>query len=132
MSNTQSEYELELALMQQLEGLGYEVVAINNEATLLANLRQQIERHNQLSAHEKITDGEFKKIISHLNSQSTVFDRAKILRDKFALQRDNGDTKYISFLNTTDWCMNEYQVTHQVKQHDLAKTHAKPVTMSPF
>ncbi len=121
MSNTQSEYELELALMQQLEGLGYEVVAINNEASLLANLRQQLERHNQLSAHEKITDGEFKKIISHLNSQSTVFDRAKILRDKFALQRDNGDTKYISFLNTTDWCMNEYQVTHQVKQHDLAK-----------
>ena len=30
------------------------------------------------------------------------------------LTRDNGDVKYIEFLNMEHWCQNEYQVTNQV------------------
>lgn len=56
--------------------------------------------------------------MNHLNT-GTVVERARILRDKFALKREaiNGqpaETIYLSFLNCDDWCMNEFQVTNQV------------------
>lgn len=121
---TQSEYELEIALLKQLEGFGYEQVSISNEAQMLANLKTQLERHNQLSS-QPFSDSEFKKIISHLTHSNTVFERAKTLRDRYPLHRDDGSVKYITFLNITDWCMNEYQVTHQVKQGEKESKHRK-------
>lgn len=121
---TQSEYELEIALIKQLNGFGYEQVSISNEAQMLANLKTQLERHNQIDS-QPFSEGEFKKIISHLTQSNTVFERAKVLRDRYPLSRDDGSTKYISFLNCTDWCMNEYQVTHQVKQGEANSKHRK-------
>lgn len=121
---TQSEYELEIALIKQLNGFGYEQVSISNEAQMLANLKTQLERHNQIDS-QPFSEGEFKKIISHLTQSNTVFERAKVLRDRYPLSRDDGSTKYISFLNCTDWCMNEYQVTHQVKQGEAGNKHRK-------
>ncbi|MEY2862695.1 MAG: hypothetical protein RLY58_402, partial [Pseudomonadota bacterium] len=124
MSNTQSEYELEQALLKQLDGLGYQRVQIANEAAMLHNLRQQIEIHNQIT-DKPLTDTEWKKVISHLNAGNTVFERAKILRDKYSLSRDDGSTKYLRFLNSDDWCRNEFQVTNQVVQHDAAQNTRK-------
>jgi type I restriction enzyme R subunit len=124
MMTTQSEYELELALIKQLEGFGYEKVSIANEAQMLSNLKTQLERHNQIEK-QPFTETEFKKIISHLTSDNSVFERAKILRDRYPLQRDDGTTKYITFLNTAEWCMNEYQVTHQVKQGEVGSKNRK-------
>ena len=42
---TQSEYELEIALIKQLSGFGYEQVSISNEAQMLANLKAQSDHH---------------------------------------------------------------------------------------
>ncbi|RYZ79010.1 MAG: type I restriction endonuclease subunit R, partial [Moraxellaceae bacterium] len=110
--------------IKQLNGFGYEQVSISNEAQMLANLKTQLERHNQIDS-QPFSEGEFKKIISHLTQSNTVFERAKVLRDRYPLPRDDGSTKYISFLNCTDWCMNEYQVTHQVKQGEANSKHRK-------
>lgn len=107
--NIQSEQVLEDNLVKQLGSLGYEFVSIRNEAELLTNLKRQLEKHNGVT----FSDSEFAKILNHLN-KGNVFDRSKILRDKFVLTRDDGQNIYIEFLNQEFWCQNQYQVTRQV------------------
>ncbi len=106
---TQSEQELERDLIQRLTGLGYEAVQIRDSQELKANLKTQLEKHNKTQFSEL----EFNSILNHLD-KGNVFDRAKRLRDKMELNRDDGTTFYVEFLNTEHWCQNEYQVTHQV------------------
>ncbi len=113
--NTQSEYALEETLLNQLEELGFERVQIEDESAMLANLKRQLEIHN---GNISLTDKEFERVLHHLNT-GTLVDRAKILRDKFALKREavagqSADTIYLTFLNCDDWCTNEFQVTHQI------------------
>ncbi|MER0216912.1 MAG: type I restriction endonuclease subunit R [Nitrosomonas sp.] len=112
---TQSEFALEQGLIEQLERMEYARVRIDDEAAMLANLKCQLEIHN---GDIQLTQAEFERILNHLNTGSIV-ERARILRDKFALKREaaNGkaaETVYISFLNCDDWCINEFQVTNQV------------------
>jgi len=113
---TQTEAQLEEALVQRLGGLGYERVAIRNSGELLDNLKRQLEKHNTLT----LSETEFERVLNHLD-KGNVFDRAKTLRDRFALVRDDGTTRWIEFLNTEEWCRNEYQVTHQVSQEGSYK-----------
>lgn len=42
----------------------------------------------------------------------TVYESAKILREKWVLELDNGNTIYVQFL-TDDMDRNTYQVTHR-------------------
>lgn len=105
----QSEAQLEQSLIRRLGGLGYEFVAIGNAGELRANLKRQLEKHNEV----KLTDGEFAKVLNHLD-KGNVFERAKILRDRMQLTRDDGSTLYLQFLNTDHWCQNQYQVTNQL------------------
>ena len=48
MSATQSEQILENKLVDQLQNLGYKKVIIPNEDALIANLKTQLEKHNNL------------------------------------------------------------------------------------
>jgi len=105
----QSEAVLEANLIEQLKKLKYAPVVIQDDSVLEKNLKTQIEKHNDIT----LTDNEFKKVLNHLN-KGNVFEKAKILRDKYALSCDDGDTKYIEFLNSEHWCQNEFQVTSQV------------------
>ncbi|WP_263620513.1 type I restriction endonuclease subunit R [Salipiger thiooxidans] len=82
-----------------------------------ANLRAQLEAHNGL----QFSDGEFRTILNHLGKGST-FEKAKTLRDRMALQRDDGTTAYVQFFNGREWCRNRYQVTHQITQEGHYKT----------
>jgi type I restriction enzyme, R subunit len=108
---TQSEAQLEADLVERLTGLGYARVTIRDGAELLANLKRQLETHNELT----LSDTEFDRVLNHLD-KGNVFDRAKTLRDRFALLRDDGTTRWMRFLNTEEWCRNEYQVTNQITQ----------------
>lgn len=108
---TQSEQSLENNLIAQLVSMGYERVAIADEAAMVANLKTQLEVHNEVT----FSDGEFNRILNHLN-KGGVFDRAQTLRDKYALLRDDGTHKNIEFINMTKWCQNQFQVTNQVTQ----------------
>ena len=105
----QTEAALENQLIKQLVSLEYERVAVISEDELLANLKRQLEKHNKTTFSEI----EFKRITNHLN-KGNVFDKAKILRDKFVLVRDDGTNSYIEFLDTEHWCQNLFQVTNQV------------------
>lgn len=106
----QSEYALESGLITQLERMEYARVHIDDESAMLTNLKRQLEVHNK---DITLTDKEFERVLFHLNT-GTIIERAKILRDKFALRRDDDSVAYISFLNCDDWCMNEFQVTNQI------------------
>lgn len=107
--STQSEAILEENLLKQLELQEYERVVINDNTELEKNLKTQLEKHNKTS----ITDTEFKRVLNHLKKGS-IYEKAKILRDKFVLPCDDGTTKYIEFLDSEHWCQNLFQVTSQV------------------
>lgn len=112
----QSEQILEEQLIAQLQKLGYGYITLNNEAALLGNLKNQLEKHNQIS----LSDAEFDKVLNLLNKGS-VFEKSKTLRQKQHIVRDNGDNLYFEFLNTEHWCQNQYQVTNQVSQEGKYK-----------
>ncbi len=114
--SVQSEAQLEAALVKRLEGLGWQAVSIPDSAALASNLQTQLEVHNGL----KFSPGEFRTILNHLE-KGNVFDKAKTLRDRFALQRDDGTTAWVEFFNKTEWCRNRYQVTTQVTQEGAYK-----------
>jgi len=107
--STQPEQVLESNLVKQLSSLGHYPVTIKNEDDLLANLKSQLEKHNQIF----LSDKEFGKILNHIN-KGNVFEKARILRDKMQFERDNGQSVYIEFINQEHWCKNQFQVTHQV------------------
>ncbi|WP_338240065.1 type I restriction endonuclease subunit R, partial [Persicobacter diffluens] len=50
-----------------------------------------------------------------------IFEKAKLLRDKVVIDRDNGEKGYIEFINQEQWCKNEYQVTHQITMEGTYK-----------
>lgn len=105
----QPEQVLEEQLISQLKELKYALVQIGNETELIANLKQQLEKHNGIEFSNK----EFERVLNIL-SKGSVFEKAKTLREKQHIIRDNGDNLYFEFINIEHWCQNEFQVTHQV------------------
>ncbi|WP_343635233.1 type I restriction endonuclease subunit R [Fluviicola sp.] len=114
---TQSEQILEEQLIQQLSSNGYEKVIIKDEAALLANLKTQLEKHN----NKAFSDNDFKQILNHLTKTNNVFEKALLLRDKFSFRNDKNELVYIEFINMDFWCQNEYQVTHQISNEGTYK-----------
>lgn len=110
----QSEAELEKNLVKQLEVNGYQKIAISDEEQLLQNFRDQLFEFNKDKLNNQpFTDKEFERILRHVEGKS-VFESAKILRDKFVLEREDGSEVYIEFFNSKEWCKNSFQVTTQV------------------
>jgi type I restriction enzyme R subunit len=107
----QSEEQLENALIEKLQKLGFEPAQIKDSDELVLNLKKQLEKFNQTS----FSDAEFTKILNHLN-KGDRFEKAKTLRDRFLLKRDGETEQYIRFFNMDQWCKNEYQVTRQITQ----------------
>ena len=105
----QPEQILEEQLVTQLQRLGYGLVQLKDEQDLLGNLKQQLEKHNNI----EFSKTEFEKVLNIL-SKGSVFEKAKTLREKQHLIRDNGDNLYFEFINSEHWCQNQFQVTHQV------------------
>ena len=106
---TQPEYILEKNLVEQLQNLGYKKVIIKDEAELLTNLKDRLEKHNQTS----FSEAEFRQILNQL-SKGNIYEKAKTLRDRITYTKDNGETGYVELINQVHWCKNQYQVTHQV------------------
>ncbi|GAA3600009.1 type I restriction endonuclease subunit R [Flavivirga amylovorans] len=113
---SQPEQILENNLVNQLVQLGYEKVVIKDEADLLINLKSQLEKHNKIT----LSDTDFKQILNYINKGS-IFQRAKILRDRVPFTNDKGENKTIELINQLHWCKNEFQVTQQVTMEGMYK-----------
>ncbi len=107
----QSEAKLESNLVKQVVGLGYESVQIHDSEALLSNLQSQLEAFNKTT----FTAKEFDAILNHL-AKGNVFEKAKTLRDRFHLAKEDGTPFYVRFFDNEVWSNNIYQVTNQVKQ----------------
>jgi len=112
----QPEQILEEQLIAKLQELGYALVHIQNETELIDNLKVQLEKHN----HITFSNNEFEKVLNIL-SKGSVFEKAKTLREKQHIIRDNNDNLYFEFINIEQWCQNQYQVTHQVSMEGKYK-----------
>lgn len=112
----QPEQILEDNLIKQLQQLEYEYVPIRNEKELLANLKIQLEKHNKIT----FTTREFERVLNIL-SKGSVFDKAKILRDKQHIVKDDGENLYFEFIEQENWCQNTFQVTRQVSNEGTYK-----------
>ena len=76
----QSEARLEADFIRQLEGQGYEYARqVKDEASLLANLRRQLELLNDVT----LSDSEWKRLLPMIsNEQMTILDKTEMLQGK--------------------------------------------------
>lgn len=114
---TQSEAALEVGLIQTLIDNSYARIEIREEENLKENFKIQLEKHNAKEldtiGRKHFTDKEFDRILIHLEG-GTRFEKAKKLRDLFPLETEDGKRVWVSFLNTKNWCQNEFQVANQI------------------
>lgn len=127
MSNLMTEYEVEEIFINQLKEQGYSYVDIANYDDVLANFSKQFCKVNSKALVEakgvaELSDSEFDKIMLRLDNH-TIYESAKILREKWVLELDNGKTVYVQFL-TDDMDRNTYQVAHQIT---MDKAHKNDV-----
>lgn len=112
-----SEYDVESLFIDRLESIGYEFVDMANYDDVVANFRKQLAAFNaskliEAKGEAAFSDAEFGRVMIHVDNHS-VYESAKILRDKYVLTLDNGRTVYLDFFSS-DTDRNIYQVTHQV------------------
>ena len=112
-----SEYDVETKFIDRLESIGYQYVDLKDYDDVLRNAREQIAALNAGKLKEaggvsSFSDAEWNRVLIHLDNHS-VYESAKILRDKYVLTLDNGKTVYLDFF-TYDTDRNIYQVAHQI------------------
>lgn len=108
----QSEAQLEEQLIEQLQNQNYTRVDIPDYDTLVANFKVQFEIFNKAKLEGKaLSDKEWERVLNYVNGNS-IFESAKILRDKFVLERDDTSKIYVAFFDE-DYSKNIYQVTNQ-------------------
>jgi len=105
----QSEAILENNLIKQLIGLKYSSVTIPDGEALVSNLQSQLEIFNETS----FTAKEFDAVLNHL-AKGSVFEKAKTLRDRFQLTKEDGTSFYVRFFNAEDNSKNLFQVSNQI------------------
>ena len=118
-----SEYDAENLFIDRLESIGYEFVQMRDYDDVVANFRKQLaafnaEKLTETKGEATFSDAEFGRVMIHVNNHS-VYESAKIIRDKYVLTLDNGKTVYLDFFSSNIE-RNIYQVTHQVtmdKEH---------------
>ena len=127
MGRAISEYEVEDRFINRLTEIGYEYVKLNNYDDVKANFRQQLCKVNadkltDAKGIAELSDTEFNRVMLRLDGHS-IYESAKILREQYVLELDNGKNIYLDFL-TSDYNRNVYQVSHQIT---MDKTHLDDV-----
>ena len=91
----QSEAALEQQFIEQLNKQEYTTVSIPDYDALVENFKVQFEAFNAPKLDTPITDKEWERIFNLMLGKS-VFQSAKILRDKFVLEREDGTQRTFS------------------------------------
>lgn len=111
---TQTEAQLEAALIKDLSGGGWEPVTIGSEDSLWENLRRQLEAFNsEVLEGRPFTDRQWSLVRNEIEG-GDVFEKAHILRSRFPLELDEGQIVHIRFFNSDEWCRNRYQIASQI------------------
>ncbi|MBP3511532.1 MAG: type I restriction endonuclease subunit R [Prevotella sp.] len=109
----QSEADMEQDFIRQLERQAYERVNITSEAELIANLRTQIERLNDI----KFTDTEWAAFFTeHLgNPNHGIVEKTRTIQEdnRKTIVREDGSTANITIIDKADIYNNHLQVINQ-------------------
>jgi type I restriction enzyme R subunit len=112
----QSEAALESEFIRLLQTQGYEYLQIHNEATLIANLRKQLELLNSYT----FTDDEWSRFFNERiasSNEGIVEKTRKIQTDHVQiLRRDDGTTKNIYLIDKKNIHNNRLQVINQYEE----------------
>ena len=109
----QSEAEMEADFIRQLERQAYERVNITSEADLIANLRRQIERLNDI----QFTDNEWKAFFAeHIgNPNHGIVEKTRTIQEdnRKTIVREDGSTTNITIIDKANIHNNHLQVINQ-------------------
>lgn len=109
----QNEAEMEADFISQLERQAYERVNITSEADLIANLRQQIERLNNI----RFTDNEWRSFFAeHLgNPNHGIVEKTRTIQEdnRKTIVREDGSTANITIIDKVNIHNNHLQVINQ-------------------
>lgn len=112
----QSEFQLEQEFIRLLQTQGYEYLRIHDEASLLANLRKQLERLNNYSFSDSEWKWFFEKCVAGAND-GIIEKTRRIQTDHVqVLKRDDGSTKNIQLIDKKNIHNNRLQVINQYEE----------------
>ncbi|RIJ68850.1 type I restriction endonuclease subunit R [Rummeliibacillus sp. POC4] len=112
----QSEAELEREFISQLTSQGYEYISVHNEASLIENLRKQLELLNDFTFTDSEWDRFFTECIANTN-EGIVEKTRKIQDDHIqVLKREDGTTKNVYLLDKKNIHNNRLQVINQYEE----------------
>lgn len=125
----QNEAALEQSFIQQLESQGYEYIRIANEASMIENLRHQLEKLNDYT----FTDGEWKRFFSEslANANEGIVEKTRKIQEDHIqhLRLDNGTTKNIYLLDKNNIHNNRLQVINQYEEDSGRRATRYDVTI---
>ena len=111
----QSEAELDRSFIEQLQRQGYEYLTIHTEADLIANLRAQMERLNNIRFTDREWEGFFRTKIA--NQNASIQDKTRLLQDdrttQILLLREDGSYQNMRLLDKHRIHENHLQVINQ-------------------
>ena len=111
----QSEADLEREFIKNLQNQGYEYLSIHNEKELIANLKDKLEKLNNIIFSEKEWERFFKEKISKKND--SIVETRTIKEDYIkSFTRDDGSLVNISLINKKNIHNNFLQVINQYEE----------------
>ena len=112
----QSEADLEREFIKNLQNQGYEYLSIHNEKELIANLKDKLERLNNIIFSEKEWERFFKEKIA--NKNDSIVEKTRTIQEDYikSFTRDDGSLVNISLINKKNIHNNFLQVINQYEE----------------
>ncbi len=125
----QSEAQLELEFIQQLQSQAYEYLAIKSEEDLITNLRKQLEKLNNI----RFTNNEWEQFFQTqlANPNQSIVEKTTTIQEDYIknLKREDGSVKNIYLLKKENIHDNNLQVINQYATEDGQRANRYDVTI---
>ena len=114
----QSEADLEREFIKNLQNQGYEYLNIHNEEELIINLKNKLEKLNNIIFSEKEWERFFKEKIA--NKNESIIEKTRTIQEDYikSFTRDNGTLVNISLIDKKNIHNNFLQVINQYKEEN--------------
>ena len=114
----QSEADLEREFIKNLQNQGYEYLIIHNEKELIANLKDKLEKLNNIIFSENEWERFFKEKIS--NKNESIIEKTRTIQEDYIknFTRDNGTLVNISLIDKKNIHNNFLQVINQYEEEN--------------
>ncbi|WP_338973632.1 type I restriction endonuclease subunit R [Fusobacterium vincentii] len=114
----QSEADLEREFIKNLQNQGYEYLIIHNEKELIANLKDKLEKLNNIIFSENEWERFFKEKIA--NKNESIIEKTRTIQEDYIknFTKDNGTLVNISLIDKKNIHNNFLQVINQYEEEE--------------